>query len=122
MKKIKKNEYYVYIYLNPIKQGKFIYGNYKFMHEPIYVGKGKSKRAYYHKKYNSHNKHFKNKLEKINQPPIILIIAEKLPEHKAFILEKELIVLIGRKDLGKGPLCNFTDGGEGSYTQQYIGE
>jgi hypothetical protein len=104
-----KKEYYVYIYLDTSKPGKYVYGEYKFLHEPIYVGKGKRKRAYY---YEKRNKYLKNKIKKIGKP-IILIITKDLEESKAFELEKFLIALIGRKDLGKGPLCNFTDGGEG---------
>src|SRR5690606_3288521 len=101
----------IYIYLDPKKQGKYKYNKYKFLHEPIYVGKGKGKRAYYYKHKN--NNHLKNKLARMGQPPIILIIAKKLLENRAFELEKELISLIGRIDLKTGPLCNFTDGGEG---------
>ena len=35
-------------------------------------------------------------------------------EAEAFDEEKRLIALYGRKDLGMGPLCNLTDGGEGA--------
>ena len=46
--------------------------------------------------------------------PYIIIIKDNLNEKEAFELEKYLIKNIGRYDLKKGPLCNFTDGGEGS--------
>jgi len=104
-----EKRYYVYVYLDPRKIGKYVYGDYKFLHEPIYVGKGKRKRAYYVEK---HNSFLKAKLAKIGKP-IILLLAEQLLETNAFSLEKELIALIGRHDLGKGSLCNFTNGGEG---------
>ncbi len=104
------NKFYVYVWLDPRKQGKYIYGNRKFLHEPIYVGKGKGRR---HKDYHGHNLYLKRKSEKFNKP-IILIIKKELSENQAHTLEKELIALIGRHNLGKGPLCNLTDGGDGT--------
>ena len=38
---ISKNIFYVYIYLDPRKRGKYIYEEFKFNYEPFYVGKGK---------------------------------------------------------------------------------
>jgi len=108
-KKIIKGEYYVYVYLDTRKPGKYVYGKYKFLHEPIYVGKGKRERAYY---FERHNSFFKSKLAKMEKP-IVLILAKHLSELKAFCLEKELIALIGRHDLERGPLCNLCSGGEG---------
>ena len=105
-----KKEYYVYVYLDPRKQGKFIYNSLKFLHEPIYIGKGKGKR---HIQLKDRNSFITAKLAKIDNKPIILIIADNLKESEAFDLEKELITLIGRRDLGKGSLCNLSDGGEG---------
>jgi hypothetical protein len=46
--------------------------------------------------------------------PHISLYYEKLTEQFAFDLEKILIECIGRYDLKKGPLCNLTNGGEGS--------
>jgi len=103
-------EYYVYVYLDPRKLGIYAYGEYEFDHEPIYVGKGKRKRAYYFEK---RNPVLKNKLAKFGKP-IVKILVEKVAEAKALKLEKTLIALIGRFDLGEGPLCNLTDGGEGA--------
>lgn len=112
-------EYYVYIYLNPLKSGKFVYGIYKFEYEPFYVGKGKDNRLYYHTnesekntintlKYNVLQKIKRSKLE-----PIILKIKTDLTSKKAFNIERHFIKIIGRRDTGNGPLVNLTDGGRG---------
>ena len=105
---MKRGEYYVYVYLDPRKQGKYKYGEHNFLHEPIYVGKGKGKRF---RDIRGRNSLLDNKINVFGKP-IILFIGKKLTENKAFELEKELIKTMGRKDLD-GPLCNFTDGGEG---------
>jgi len=77
-------EYYVYLYLR--ENG-----------TPYYCGKGKGKRAY-----------------RKGASKTIKFVAIHLSESEAFILEKRLIKLYGRKDLGTGILNNKTDGGEGS--------
>ena len=42
----KENIYYVYIFLDPRKSGKFVYSNidFSFLFEPFYVGKGQRTR------------------------------------------------------------------------------
>lgn len=52
-------------------------------------------------------------MKKIGVKPIIGIYAE-LDEEFSKFLEEELITKFGRKDLGKGPLLNLSDGGEGA--------
>ena len=108
----KKREYYVYIWLDPRKPGKYVYGEYEFDYEPFYVGKGKKKRAYFFKRSFYGNHLFLDKMTKICSP-VVLIIKDRISETKAFELEKALIALIGRKDFGKGVLCNLSDGGDG---------
>lgn len=111
-------KYYVYCYLDPRKSGKYKYEEFEFNFEPFYVGKGKDKRDNVHLK-NCYNKNtfFKRKINKIikctGEIPIIIRILENLSEINAFNLEKKLIKIIGRNDLGLGTLVNMTDGGEG---------
>lgn len=57
----------------------------------------------------------KNKLRKIGVKNVIIEFALKnVCEECAFCCEIDLIATIGRRDLGKGPLCNLTNGGDGA--------
>ena len=42
------NRFYVYVYLDPRKPGKYKYGEYEFDYEPVYVGKGTNYRLNSH--------------------------------------------------------------------------
>lgn len=102
--------FYAYIYRDPRKISvKWPTG------EPFYVGKGKGKRYQSHAHGQTRHKHMLNKIEKMrgegHEPTIEIIPA--LDELHALFLEKCCIAVIGRRDLGKGPLLNYTDGGEG---------
>ena len=112
-------DFYVYIYLDPRKPGKYVYNSCTFAYEPFYIGKGIGNRVNSH----LHKNHLKiksfknNKIKKIlsegyNIKEYILIITCE-SEQDAFDLEIKLISDIGRHDLKKGPLTNLTDGGEG---------
>jgi len=103
------NNFYIYIYLDPRKPGKFCYGRYRFDYEPFYVGKGQKRRCIVSQ---GRNRFLDRKIKKIGKI-IVTIYKSNLAEEKAFELEKRLIARIGRIDLKKGPLCNLTDGGEG---------
>ena len=109
-------DYYVYIYLDSRKPGKFVYGEFEFDYEPFYVGKGKGDRfrrhLFFYKKYKTH---FYLKLKKIIEEgfqPIILKHFEELTEEESFLKERNLIEIIGREISG-GPFVNQSDGGEG---------
>lgn len=112
--------YYVYIYLNPMKQGKFKYDNYEFEYEPFYVGKGKGDRLNSHikniDKINKHKQNTINKIIKNELLPIIFKIEENLQEVRAWELEKEIIKLIGRRCNNTGTLTNIHVGGIGGKT------
>lgn len=111
-----KNEFYVYIYLNPLKPGYYTYGDNIFDFEPFYVGKGNGRRFLDHlvnQEGSQEKNHLINSLLDSNNYPIIIKIKEKLSEDEAFHLEKKLIKIIGRKILNEGPLLNIQPGGEG---------
>jgi hypothetical protein len=110
--------YYVYIYLDSRKPGKYKYGEIEFDHEPFYVGKGSGNRIYTGINGSKNNTYKKRKIRKmlINDGclPIAIKLEENLTEANAFVNEIKYIKLIGRFDLGLGPLCNLTNGGEGT--------
>lgn len=96
--------FYAYIYRDP-----------RHALAPFYVGKGKADRAWHHLHF-CHNREMQFKLQKMKaegvEPDIEIIPA--LCEQHAFFLEECLIQVLGRKDLGAGPLLNRTNGGDGA--------
>ncbi len=98
----KENQYYTYVYYDPSREM-----------EPIYVGKGKGRRAAKHLKRNDIHPFTQRlqKMEKLGIKPVIEFILRDVSEQTAFDKEIELIALYGRKDLGKGTLLNLNDGG-----------
>jgi len=117
-----ETKYYVYVYLDPRKKGEFIYGEYRFEYEPIYVGKGVRNRINQHLININKNKNsfFYNKLRKILSDgfePIKFKLIESLTENESLAHEKRIINLIGRIDIETGTLCNMTEGGEIGFTR-----
>lgn len=95
-------EYYVYLYRDEYNI-------------PIYIGKGKDKRAWAHLVSKSKH-HFVHKLQKmirkgLNPKPEFL--CKDIDEELAFFIEEEMIRRYGRLNFGTGSLLNLTDGGEG---------
>jgi hypothetical protein len=125
-----KSIYYVYVYLDPRKPGKYMYNEYEFDYEPFYIGKGSNGRAYHHltchNQKRNNNKNFINRIKKIqneiHKDPIVIICKNNLLENVAYQLEMKMVKIIGRKDLKKGPLYNLTDGGDGVLNVYYTDE
>jgi len=112
-----KNNYYVYVYLDPTKSVLSKCGVI-FNGEPFYVGKGKENRKSYHLQCYEKDKHrfVIKKIKKMFREgihPMVMIYKDNLSEPEAFFYEKYLIESIGRRDLNIGTLCNLTNGGEG---------
>jgi len=107
------NNFYIYIYLDPRKFGKYSYKNLGFLYEPFYVGKGKNNRW---KSNCGRNRHFKriiNKIKNSGLEPIVFKLYENLNEKDSLKKEIELIEEIGCKFLRTGTLINETTGGDG---------
>ena len=129
----KENKYYVYVYLDPRKPGKYQYSglDFSFLFEPFYVGKGKNFRDIQHlveskrpstlkrnlHKNNKINSIFKNGLE-----PIIIRVLENLSETDSLNFEIYIINKIGRSDIKTGPLSNHTNGGDGIIGYNFTSE
>lgn len=113
-------EYYVYVYLNPLKKDNYVFGKFNFDYEPFYIGMGRNDRINQHiseSKYEKKKttKHYKIlKILNNGLEPIRYKLYENITKESAERIEKYMIDLIGRRDLGFGPLCNLRNGGSGS--------
>jgi len=123
MQLLEDRRFYVYVYLDPRKPGKYVYGEYEFDYEPFYVGKGYGNRKNDHlvesgRNFKKGNQCKLNKIRKIQrvikEDPIIIEYAKWLTEEESiYKYEIPMINNIGRIDKGMGPLTNLTDGGQG---------
>jgi hypothetical protein len=113
---------YVYVYLDPRKPGTFEYGEYKFDHEPFYIGySSRQPRMSEHLRRARRNPGSEHpmfaKIQKIwslGLKPISFHFVSDLEKSEACELEHDMVITIGRQDLKKGPLVNLSDGGEDS--------
>jgi len=104
--KNEENRYYLYRHIRPDNN------------EVFYIGIGTKPISNTNHPYSrSKTKKGRNKIWKTiverNKDYIIEIIIESNDYDFVKEKEKEFIALYGRKDLGKGTLCNLTDGGDG---------
>ena len=124
--------FYVYVYLNPLKPGKYEYGEYSFNYEPYYVGKGNSKGKRINDHYTralrlleevkfgkkmgkqTHKNNTTIQIIKNGSKPIQIKLHDNLLDCQAIKKEIQCIKTIGRYDLKTGPLTNMTEGGEGT--------
>lgn len=82
---------------------------------PFYVGKGKNLRYLPCCHINGDHHSIENKIKKIGEENIrISFLIKDVSDKESMQWERFFIKLIGRKDLGLGPLCNLTNGGDGS--------
>lgn len=85
--------------------GFYVYAYLREDGSPYYIGKGQRKRAWQH----NHKERLQTPLDHSR----ISVIAHRLSEDEAHLLESKLISMYGRKDIGTGILQNRTDGGGG---------
>lgn len=96
----------------------YLYRHIRFdKNEPFYIGIGEdtntSKVIYHRAKSKQYrNRHWYNIVK--NTKYEVEIILDDLSWEEACQKEIWWISFYGRSDLGKGPLCNLTDGGEGN--------
>lgn len=113
--------FYVYAYLDPGKPGVYSYGGFCFTNEPFYVGKGCGARRYAHLRDATkpgrpkrHHAKIISIKKRLKMDPIIVTVQDGLSEKNAFKLEIDAISTIGRMEVGRGPLLNHSNGGEGT--------
>jgi len=115
-------KFYVYVYLDPRKPGKYSYWEngfgIDFDFEPFYIGEGQNDRMYDHLKIDEKDGN-KTKVGKIKHilnlglKPIIYKICETNNEKFALSIEKFLVKIIGRICAKSGCLSNIVEGGRG---------
>lgn len=114
-------EFYIYVYLDQRKVGKWVYNEHIFTFQPFYIGFGSGYRDTAHllpSKLYSENS-IKNRIIKkikklLNQEPIHYRIYTNLSKEEAITTEKDFIKKFGKIKNKTGILSNITDGGEGN--------
>lgn len=107
-------------FLRNSAQSFYVYVLHRADGDPFYVGKGQGFRVLEHEAEArntvrlTHKLNVIRKLQREARPIFYEIDSLHVEETAALARERELIRLIGRHDLGLGPLANQTDGGEGT--------
>jgi len=118
---MEETRFYVYVYLDQRKPGKWIYKDKEFEYQPFYVGKGTRKRDVVHLLPSMLNQKthktstIKAIIQDTGQLPIHYRIYDNISQEDATNIEIEFIKIFGRKDINSGILCNHTDGEDGSH-------
>jgi hypothetical protein len=102
-----------YAILDPRRPGKYTYKTISFMFRPFYIGKGSIHQNRIYKRKNKQVEGVIRKIKENNLLPIYVSLEQFKDERGSLNKEVILIAEIGRKDLRRGPLLNFTNGGEG---------
>lgn len=93
---LKDNRFYIYLHIKSTNG------------EPFYVGKGMGNRKI---EKRGRTKYWHNVVNKYGYE--VILLEDNLTNEEAYKKETYWIERIGRKDIGLGPLLNFTNGGEG---------
>lgn len=123
MKKESNKDSYVYVFLNPLKPGKWKYKDFEFEFQPFYVGRGVGNRLKSHFcPYNLNRNSIKCSIirkiikETGFKPPHIKLY-ENISVEESELEETSFIKYFGRIDLKTGILSNLTDGGKGGFNK-----
>jgi uncharacterized protein len=81
-----KNDYYVYVYIDPRDYSEFYYGK----------GRGARKSAHLDDKTDTEKTRIISEIKRVGLDPIIRVIAKDLTEDQAFLIEKTLIWKLGK--------------------------
>lgn len=115
------NRFYVYVYLDQRKCGKWTYDDKVFDYQPFYVGKGTRQRDIEHlcpymlSRKSHKSSTIKAIINETGELPLHIRVYTGITQAEATRIEVDFIRKFGRKDMGTGILCNHTDGGDGSH-------
>lgn len=115
------DDYYVYVYCDPSRPGKWCTSTCTFLYEPFYVGEGRGRRLYEHLTEKG-TTHKNNKIQKMltnGITPYIFKLHEFLDFDTALQLEtvliQELGTVINIPTVPSGPLTNLMLGWRGNH-------
>lgn len=111
-----RDDFYIYVLLDPLEKCIRKYGRYSFKNIPRYVGKGRGLRANASATNAGRNKEkgeWLLQLALLRLEPIVIIHRKNLTEEQAIKIERQMIKEIGRSAFTGGPLYNRGKGGEG---------